>query len=203
MIHRTVTWMWAHKASAVAIAAGFVTAWLAGYGPLVGDRREELDRRRNEIDKQKEAFIEKKRLAINADAYRQQVASLPRCDLATNGGSAAEDGRVYDRVAHLAAEHGIRVMSLRVSEGRTMTEFFAHESPADLRLAGDYHRFGRFFQAMSGLPSYATVDAMRIERSEGEALILTTRMKLTRLTTEEEQRAWSKANAPKKKAGKK
>ena len=185
------------RARTAAMAASFLLASLAGYQPIVGNRVEQVNGRQGEIEEQMQAFIEAKKLAINADAYREQMASVPPCDL-----PATLDGKSYDRITRTAMDNGLTVVSLKVRDARTLTEFFSREAPAELRVAGEYHQFGRFLEAQSVQRDHATVHAMKIERSEGSRLILTAHMSVVRVTTDDEQAAWEKANPPPKKGGK-
>jgi len=180
-----------------AIIASFLVAGLLGYQPLVGHRMDESDKRQAEISAQMDEFIQAKKLAVNADAYRQQAAELPTCDLPSR-----LDGKSYDRIARTAVDNGLQVVSLEVGNTRSVNEFFAWEAPAELRLAGEYHQFGRFFEAQAVGPDLAIVGAMKIERSEGNRLALTARVELVRLATNAGQAAGEKANAPTRKGGK-
>jgi len=67
-------WPWPFKAAAFILI--FVAIQVAGWFIFWDAQNNEIEKGRAEVAKQKEVFLEKKRLAVNLDAYKQQRAEI-------------------------------------------------------------------------------------------------------------------------------
>ena len=67
-------WPWPFKAGAFVLI--FVLIQVAGWFIFWDSQNQEIEKGRADVAKQKEVFLEKKRLAVNLDAYKQQRAEI-------------------------------------------------------------------------------------------------------------------------------
>ena len=67
-------WPWLVKAGAFLLI--FVGLQVGAYFLLWQSQMDAIDKGRQEVQKQKEVFLEKKKLAVNLDSYKQQRAEI-------------------------------------------------------------------------------------------------------------------------------
>ena len=67
-------WPWLVKAGA--FVAIFIIIQVAAYFIFWQGQTEEIEKGRSDVDKLKEAFLEKKKLAVNLEAYKQQRVEI-------------------------------------------------------------------------------------------------------------------------------
>ena len=67
-------WPWPIKAAAFLVI--FIAIQVAAYFAFWQAQADEIEKGRNDVAKQKEVFLEKKKLAVNLEAYKQQRAEI-------------------------------------------------------------------------------------------------------------------------------
>jgi type IV pilus assembly protein PilO len=67
-------WPWPVKAGALLLL--FIAIQVAAYFVFWQAQSEAIENGRHEVEKQKEAFLEKKKLAVNLEAYKQQRVEI-------------------------------------------------------------------------------------------------------------------------------
>ena len=147
----------------IAVLAGvFIALLVAGWWLLWSDQLTELDGKREEMDKLKNEFIEKKKQAINLDLYTQQLAEIDRSfgALLKQLPNKAEVDSLLVDVNQAGLGRGLQ-FDLFKPGTEAVKDFYA-ELPIQLKIVGNYHDFGAFAADIAKLPRIVTLGNMTI-----------------------------------------
>ena len=147
----------------IAVLVGvFIALLVAGWWLLWSDQLTELDGKREEMDKLKNEFIEKKKQAINLDLYTQQLAEIDRSfgALLKQLPNKAEVDSLLVDVNQAGLGRGLQ-FDLFKPGTETVKDFYA-ELPIQLKIVGNYHDFGAFAADIAKLPRIVTLGNMTI-----------------------------------------
>src|SRR5881394_1805175 len=136
-------WPWPIKIGAfvliflvIQIAAGFL---------LWKDQTDQIESGRQEVAKQKETFVEKKKLAVNLDAYKQQRAEIEQAfgALLKQLPNKSEMDALLIDINQAGLGRGLQFELFKPATQENFTEFYA-ELPVAIRVTGNYHDLGAF-----------------------------------------------------------
>ena len=147
----------------IAVLVGvFIALLVAGWWLLWSDQLTELDGKREEMDKLKNEFIEKKKQAINLDLYTQQLAEIDRSfgALLKQLPNKAEVDSLLVDVNQAGLGRGLQ-FDLFKPGTEAVKDFYA-ELPIQLKIVGNYHDFGAFAADIAKLPRIVTLGNMTI-----------------------------------------
>ncbi len=200
-------WPWLFKIGAfLLIFLGiFVAAWFlvfdAQQTELAKDEKKETDL--------KSTFLEKKKLAVNLEAYQQQ-----RADIEQSFGALLKQLPTKSEIEALIIDintaglgRGLQFELFKPAQSEVFTEFYA-EKPVDLKVTGNYHDLGAFASDVSKLPRIVLLNDLKIDNVKDGLLSMEAKAKTYRYLDPEEiasQRkstAGAKAGAPAKPGGK-
>ncbi len=200
-------WPWLFKIGAfLLIFLGiFVAAWFlvfdAQQTELAKDEKKETDL--------KSTFLEKKKLAVNLEAYQQQ-----RADIEQSFGALLKQLPTKSEIEALIIDintaglgRGLQFELFKPAQNEVFTEFYA-EKPVDLKVTGNYHDLGAFASDVSKLPRIVLLNDLKIDNVKDGLLSMEAKAKTYRYLDPEEiasQRkstAGAKAGAPAKPGGK-
>ncbi len=200
-------WPWLFKVGAFLLL--FIGIFVAGWFLLFDAQRSELDKEEKKEVELKNTFLEKKKLAVNLDAYTQQ-----RADIEQSFGALLKQLPTKSEVAALiidinsaALGRGLQFEFFKPAQNEVVTEFYA-EKPVDLKVTGNYHDLGAFASDISKLPRIVLLNDLKIENVKDGLLSLEAKAKTYRYLDPEEvasQRktsAAAKAGTPAKPGGK-
>ncbi|QEL63797.1 type IV pilus assembly protein PilO [Oryzomicrobium terrae] len=161
----------------IALLVGvFIALLVAGWWFLWSDQLTELDGKREELEKLKTQFIDKKKQAVNLDLYTQQLAEIDRSfgTLLKQLPNKAEVESLLVEVNQAGLGRGLQ-FDLFKPGSETVKDFYA-ELPIQLKIVGNYHDFGAFAADIAKLPRIVTLSNMSItpQPKDGSLVLDTT-----------------------------
>ena len=178
-------WPWAVK------LAAFVTIFIAiqvgAYFLLWQGQAEQIERGRNDVAKQKEVFLEKKRLAVNLEAYKQQRAEIEQSfgALLKQLPNKSEMDALLIDINQAGLGRGLAFELFKPAERENLTEFYA-ELPVNIKVTGGYHDLGAFASDVAKMPRIVLLTDLKIDPPKDGVLAMEAVAKTYRYLDEEE-----------------
>ena len=197
-------WPWPIKAGAFILI--FIGLQVAAYFVFWQGQVDAIEKGREDVDKQKETFLEKKRLAVNLDAYKQQRAEIEQSfgALLKQLPNKSEMDALLIDINQAGLGRGLQFDLFKPSEKENFTEFYA-ELPVSIRVTGNYHDLGAFASDVAKMPRIVLLTDIRLDPPKDGVLSMEAVAKTYRYLDEEEvakQHKSSKDKAVKKAGGK-
>ena len=163
------------------------------------NQMEELDNHRNKEAQLRTTFVDKKRQAINLEAYRKQLGDIEKSfgALLKQLPSKSEMDALLTDINQAGLGRGLQFELFKPAAAETISEFYA-ELPIQLRITGGYHDFGAFATDISRLSRIVTLNDIRLTTSKDGQIVMDAVAKTYRYLDEEEvakQRRATKAQA--------
>jgi len=126
-------WPWLVKAGAFLLI--FLLIQVAAYFLLWQGQTEQIEKGRQDVEKQKEAFLEKKKLAVNLEAYKQQRVEIEQSfgALLKQLPNKSEMDALLIDINQAGLGRGLAFDLFKPAEKENFTEFYA-ELPADIKI---------------------------------------------------------------------
>ena len=178
----------------VLVFAGYWFDWQNQLDELARDRAKEQDLRT--------AFLDKKKQAVNLEAYRKQLAEIEESfgEMLKQLPNKSEMEALLTDINQAGLGRGLQFELFRPAPAETRSEFYA-ELPITIKLAGNYHDIGAFASDISQLSRIVTLNDIGLTTSKG-GLVLDATAKTFRYLDDSEVAAQRKAardaSAPKK-----
>ena len=193
-------WPWPFKAGAFILI--FVVIQVAAWFFFWDAQNEAIEKGRAEVAKQKEVFLEKKRLAVNLDAYKQQRAEIEQAfgALLKQLPNKSEMDALLIDIHQAGLGRGLAFELFRPAEKENFTEFYA-ELPVNIKVTGNYHDLGAFASDVAKMPRIVLLTDLKLDPPKDGVLSMEAVAKTYRYLDEEEvakQRSKAKPGAPKK-----
>lgn len=194
------SWPWAVKLMAcaaiffAALIGGFVFDWQGQLGALDTVKQEE--------DKLKEAFLVKKKQAINLDIIKKQLTETRQSlgALLKQLPNKSEMDALLTDINQAGLGRGLQFELFRPG-AEVVTGVFV-EQPITIRVTGNYDDIGKFASDISQLPRIVTLNDISLSpNSAGGQLSMDTLAKTYRYLDESELAAQKKASKPAPAAG--
>jgi type IV pilus assembly protein PilO len=136
-------WPWPIKAAALLIL--FVVIQVAAYFFLWEPQIAQVEKGRADVAKQKDTFLEKKKLAVNLDAYKQQRAEIEQAfgALLKQLPNKSEMDALLIDINQAGLGRGLAFDLFKPASTENFTEFYA-ELPVNIKVTGNYHDLGAF-----------------------------------------------------------
>jgi type IV pilus assembly protein PilO len=197
-------WPWLIKAGAFLLI--FVGLQVAAYFLLWQTQMEAIDKGRQDVAKQKEVFLEKKRLAVNLDSYKQQRAEIEQAfgALLKQLPNKSEMDALLIDINQAGLGRGLAFDLFKPAEKENFTEFYA-ELPVNIKVTGNYHDLGAFASDVAKMPRIVLLTDVKLDPPKDGVLSMEAVAKTYRYLDEDEvskQRKSTKAGAAKKAGGK-
>lgn len=198
-------WPWPAKASALVLifAAIFTTAYFL----LFQGQLEEKEKAEKQEESYKATFVEKKKLAVNLDAYIAQRAEIEQSfgALLKQLPTKKEMEALLIDINQAGLGRGLQFDLFKPAATENFTEFYA-ELPVNLKVTGNYHDLGAFASDVAKLPRIVLLNDLNIGPGKDSSLTMEAIAKTYRYLDEEEiskQRKTTKAKtaAPAKPGG--
>ncbi len=179
----------------VLVFAGYWFDWQNQLDELARDRAKEQDLRT--------AFLDKKKQAVNLEAYRKQLAEIEESfgEMLKQLPNKSEMEALLTDINQAGLGRGLQFELFRPAPAETRSEFYA-ELPITIKLAGTYHDIGAFASDISQLSRIVTLNDIALSSSKS-GLTLDAVAKTFRYLDDSEVAAQRKAArdaaAPKKK----
>ena len=154
-------WPWAFKV--VALILIFVLIIVAGYFVFYQSQLDTLEgEKRKEIDL-KNTFLEKKKLAVNLEAYQQQRAEIEQSfgALLKQLPTRSEMDALLIDINQAGLGRGLQFDLFKPAPAENLTEFYA-ERPINLKVNGNYHDLGAFASDVAKLPRIVLLNDLNV-----------------------------------------
>lgn len=154
-------WPWPFKIAAFALI--FVAILVGGYFALYQSQLTELDTQEKKEVELKNTFIEKKKLAVNLEAYQQQRAEIEQSfgALLKQLPTRSEMDALLIDINQAGLGRGLLMDQFKPAPVETTTEFYA-ERPIALKVVGNYHDLGAFASDVAKLPRIVLLNDLNI-----------------------------------------
>lgn len=162
------TWV---KMSATALLAGGIL--FAGYYFIVQHQLADLDRVEKEEKRLRNEFAEKKALAINLQAYRDQLEEI-KDTFGIMLQQLPDKTQVPELLIDITQAGLGRGLQFEVfkPQNRRVADFYA-ELPINLQVVGSYHELGNFISDLAALPRIVTIGDLVVKPAGGGKLRMT------------------------------
>ena len=197
-------WPWLIKAGAFILI--FIGLQVGAYFLFWQAQLEQVDKGRAEVAKQKEVFLEKKKLAVNLDSYKQQRAEIEQAfgALLKQLPNKSEMDALLIDINQAGLGRGLAFDLFKPSEKENFTEFYA-ELPVNIKVTGNYHDLGAFASDVAKMPRIVLLTDVKLDPPKDGVLSMEAVAKTYRYLDEEEvakQRKSTKDKATAAKGGK-
>ena len=191
-------WPWPIKVGAYVLI--FLLIQVVAYFVFWQAQTEQIEKGREEVNKQKEAFLEKKRLAVNLEAYKQQRAEIEQAfgALLKQLPNKSEMDALLIDINQAGLGRGLQFDLFKPAERENVTEFYA-ELPVSIKVTGQYHDLGAFASDVAKMPRIVLLTDLKLEPPKDGVLTMEAIAKTYRYLDEEEvakQRQSTKAKKP-------
>ena len=193
-------WPWPFKAAAFILI--FVALQVAGYFIFWQGQMEAIEKGRADVAKQKEVFLEKKRLAVNLDAYKQQRAEIEQAfgALLKQLPNKSEMDALLIDINQAGLGRGLAFELFKPADKENFTEFYA-ELPVNIKVTGNYHDLGAFASDVAKMPRIVLLTDVKLDPPKDGVLSMEAIAKTYRYLDEEEVAKQRKTTKDAKKAG--
>jgi type IV pilus assembly protein PilO len=192
------TWHAAPKA--VVLLAILVAIPVAGYFADTAGQIDELEQMRNQENKLKEEYLNKKKQAINLDLHRQQLREIDTqfgALLRQLPNRSQMDALLVD-INQAGLGRGLQFDLFRPAPSEITREFYA-ERPISVKVVGTYHDMGAFASDVGQLPRIVTLNDVTITAGKDNQLAMDATARTFRYLDDDELAAQRKATAAAKK----
>ena len=141
-----------------------------GYYMFIGDELKTLDRVSAQEDTLRTTYKVKHSLAVNLDAYRQQMTEMD-VQLATmlkKLPAGHETPGLLDDITFVATSSGLKISA--ITWGNEIEKEFYTELPLNIDVEGKYHQFGKFVSEIAKLPRIVSLHDFSITNKGSEIL---------------------------------
>jgi type IV pilus assembly protein PilO len=193
-------WPWPFKAAALFLL--FVGLIAGGWFAVFSGQQEELTKEEKKETELKTTFLEKKKLAVNLEAYQQQRAEIEQSfgALLKQLPTKSEVGALIIDINQAGLGRGLQFELFKPAPSENFTEFYA-EKPIDLKVTGNYHDLGAFASDVSKLPRIVLLNDVNIVNLKDGQLTMEAKAKTYRYLDPEEIAAQRKSSKPAAKPG--
>ena len=183
----------------VILGAGYWFDWSAQW--------DELNAARAKEDSLRSAFLDKKRQAINLEAYRKQLADIEQSfgAMLKQLPNRSEMEALLSDINQAGLGRGLQFELFKPASAEIMSDFYA-ELPIQIKVIGNYHDIGAFASDVSQLSRIVTLNNLGLGVDKDGNLMMDATARTFRYLDEEEvaaQRRAAREKAEKAKQGKK
>ena len=189
-------WPWPIKIGAFVLI--FAAIQIAAWFLLWDAQTQEIERGRAEVTKQKEVFLEKKKLAVNLEAYKQQRAEIEQAfgALLKQLPNKSEMDALLIDINQAGLGRGLAFELFKPASTENFTEFYA-ELPVNIKVTGQYHDLGAFASDVAKMPRIVLLTDVKIDPPKDGVLAMEAVAKTYRYLDEEEVAKQRKATKDK------
>lgn len=161
---------------------------------------EQIDSEKTKEEKLRTTFIDKKKQAINLDAYLQQKADIEKqfgALLKQLPGKSEMDALLTD-INQAGLGRGLQFELFKPAAAESVKDFYA-ELPIAVKITGNYHDIGAFASDIGKLSRIVTLNNIALQGAKGGALTMDATAMTFRYLDDAEISKKRKAAAPPKK----
>lgn len=192
---------WALAPRIAALALIFIAILTAGWWFIWNDQLTSLDTKKQDEDKLKQEFLDKKKQAINLDLYKQQLNEIDQTfgALLKQLPNKSEMEALLTEINQAGMGRGLQFELFK--PGTEQLKDFYAELPVTIRVSGSFNDLGAFAADIAKLPRIVTLNNIAITSAPGSRLAMDATAKTFRYLDEEE--IAKTKQAAKKQGGKK
>jgi type IV pilus assembly protein PilO len=181
---------------ALLLAGGYFLDW--------ANQWEELQAARGKEDGLRNQFLDKKRQAINLEAYRKQLADIEQSfgAMLKQLPNRSEMEALLSDINQAGLGRGLQFELFKPSNAEIMSDFYA-ELPIQIKVMGNYHDVGAFASDVSQLSRIVTLNNVGLGLEKDGVLVMDATARTFRYLDEEEVAAQRRAAREKAEAAKK
>ena len=178
-------WPWPIKAIAMLII--FIALQIGAYFLLWQSQIDQVEKGRADVAKQKEVFLEKKKLAVNLDSYKQQRAEIEQAfgALLKQLPNKSEMDALLIDINQAGLGRGLAFDLFKPATTENVTEFYA-ELPVNIKVTGNYHDLGAFASDVAKMPRIVLLTDLKLDPPKDGVLSMEAVAKTYRYLDEEE-----------------
>jgi type IV pilus assembly protein PilO len=178
-------WPWPIKIGTFVLI--FVVIQIAAYFLLWQSQQDDIEKGQQEVAKQKEVFLEKKKLAVNLEAYKQQRAEIEQAfgALLKQLPNKSEMDALLIDINQAGLGRGLAFELFKPASTENFTEFYA-ELPVNIKVTGNYHDLGAFASDVAKMPRIVLLTDLKIDPPRDGVLSMEAVAKTYRYLDEEE-----------------
>ncbi len=187
-----------------ALAILLIALVFAGYWFDWREQLETLATERNKEQDLRTAFLDKKKQAVNLEAYRKQLAEIEESfgEMLKQLPNKSEMEALLTDINQAGLGRGLQFELFRPARAETASEFYA-ELPITIKLAGSYHDIGAFASDVSQLSRIVTLNDVALSLDKDGGIVLDAVAKTFRYLDDSEVAAQRKAARDAAKGGRK
>lgn len=178
-INNIGSWPYAVKIAGIGIVCALILA--AGYYFVISDQITVLRQAQNQEQMLKQTFLEKKALAINLPAYKEQMVEMKQAfgTLLRQLPNKTEVPNLLVDITQAGLGRGLQFVLFKPDAEKPL-DFYA-ELPVNIEVTGTYHEMGEFVSDLAALPRIVTLSNIAISSKPGtDHLTMTTLAKTYR-----------------------
>lgn len=163
---QVATWPFEVK-TVVAVFVAVMVA-LGGYYGLVSDKLPKLDAAQLKETELKQTYQAKYRIAVNLDAYKQQLARIEQdfSSMLKSLPTSNETPGLIDDITFVGTTAGLTFKMINWQQ-EIPKEFYT-ELPIQMEVTGSYHEFGEFVSNIAALPRIVTLHNFDVTQESGK-----------------------------------
>ncbi len=163
-------WPWLFKIGAFVLL--FLAIQVGAYFALWKTQQEQIEQGRKDVAKQKETFLQKKKLAVNLEAYKQQRAEIEQAfgALLKQLPNKSEMDALLIDINQAGLGRGLQFELFKPAPQENFTEFYA-ELPVNIKVAGNYHDLGAFASDVAKMPRIVLLTDLKLDPPSKEGLL--------------------------------
>ncbi len=144
----------------------------AGYWFIIKDQYANLQKLQRQEVQLKDSYLKKKALAINLDAYRQQMQEIEDTFgvMLKQLPDKTEVPELLIDITQAGLGRGLQFQTFKPQ--RTRQEDFYAEMPISLAVSGSYHQLGEFVSDLASLPRIVTIGDLDLTPIKGTDRLL-------------------------------
>jgi type IV pilus assembly protein PilO len=195
---------WPLVPKVVSLLAILIVIPVAGFFLVTQGQLEQLEAGRAQEVKLKDDYLNKKRLAINLDLYKQQLREIDTqfgALLKQLPNRSQMDALLVD-INQAGLGRGLQFELFKPAASEISREFY-NELPIQVKVTGTYHDMGAFASDVGQLSRIVTLNEVSVEAAKDGLLAMETVARTFRYLDEEEVAAQRKQKAAVKKGAKK
>ena len=184
-------WPWVFKFAAFILIFALILA--LGYFLQYQSQIEEIEKKKGIVIELKNTFLEKKKMAVNLEAYQQQRAEIEQSfgALLKQLPTRSEMDALLIDINQAGLGRGLQFDLFKPALAETTTEFYA-ERPINLKVVGNYHDLGAFASDVAKLPRIVLLNDLKVDLGKEGALTMEALAKTYRYLDPEEVAAQRK-----------
>jgi type IV pilus assembly protein PilO len=159
----------------------------AGYWFVWQHQFEEFDAAKQKEEDLRTTFLDKKKRAINLDAYRKQLGDIEQSfgALLKQLPNKSEMDALLTDINQAGLGRGLQFELFRPAGQESISDFYA-ELPITLKVSGNYHDMGAFASDVAQLPRIVTLNDLNVAAGKDGSLTMDATAKTYRYLDEEE-----------------